>query len=290
VTTFSVTITPTNGFSGQVSLSVTGLPSGASGSFAPNPATASSILSVTTGSSTPTGTYTLTLTGVSGALTHATTVVLTVAAAGAVVYDNRVSSGLQFGVTSVTTPAFIIGSGTNRAAMIMVTMSGNGATSITARLGGVGGTLIAGTDSAKTATVRTLIFQVINPPPGSQTATVSWASGALDVDVGVITVRGADQTTPCTNGTFAATNSSLTPTTSITIASNPGDLTASVAYTEDVWVGPFTTQTLKWGVDDGAAGGDIGPGTGTTTHTWIDLYLFQTHAVSGANFKASATP
>jgi hypothetical protein len=33
-------------------------------------------------------------------------------------------------------------------------------------------------------------------------------------------------------------------------------------------------------------GGDIGPGTGTTIHTWTDSYYWQGHAVSGANFKA----
>src|SRR5205823_13890254 len=77
-TSYSVTISPTGGFSGQVNLSVGGLPSGASGSFAPNPATASSTLSVTTGTGTPVGTYTLTITGVSGSLMHTTTVSLVV--------------------------------------------------------------------------------------------------------------------------------------------------------------------------------------------------------------------
>src|SRR5204862_7030006 len=77
-TSYSVTISPTGGFSGQVNLSVGGLPSGASGSFAPNPATASSTLSVTTGTGTPVGPSTLTITGISGSLTHTTTVSLPV--------------------------------------------------------------------------------------------------------------------------------------------------------------------------------------------------------------------
>jgi hypothetical protein len=233
------------------------------------------------------GTSTLTITGVGGTLTHTTTVSLTVAATQAVVaYDNKVSSGFQWGVTTGRTPAFTIGSGTNRAAMIMVAMSANNATNITASLGGVSGTLVPGSDSGTTATIRTLIFQVINPPSGSQTATVSWTT-AMNVDVGVITVSGADQTTPCTNGTFTANNSTPTATTSVTITSNPGDLTASVGDTGDTWVTPFTNQTLKWGLDQAAVGGDIGPGTGTTTHTWTNQYAFQTAAVSGANFKAA---
>src|SRR5439155_1566921 len=162
----------------------------------------------------------------------------------------------------------------------------NNATSITASLGGVSGTVIAGSDSGTTTAIRTLLFCVSNSPSGSQTATVSWTT-SMNVDVGVITVSGANQTTPCTNGTFAATNSARTATTAVTITSNPGDLTASMGATENTWVSPFTNQTLKWGVDASEVGGDIGPGTGTTTHTWTDQYAGQTHSVSGANFKAA---
>jgi hypothetical protein len=171
--------------------------------------------------------------------------------------------------------------------MIMVAMTNNGATGVTASLGGVSGTLIPGTDTGTTATVRTLIFCVANPPSGAQTATASWANiGNGGADVGVITVSGADQATPCTNGTFFAANSQPV-TTSVTIASTTGDLTASVAYTNSSWVAPYTNQTLKWGVDSGQGGGDIGPGTGTTTHAWTDQWALNAHAVSGANFKAA---
>jgi hypothetical protein len=77
-TSFAVSITPSGGFSDPVNLSVSGLPSGATGSFSPNPATGASTLSITTSTSTPTGNRTLTITGTSGGLTHSTTVILTV--------------------------------------------------------------------------------------------------------------------------------------------------------------------------------------------------------------------
>jgi len=77
-TSYSVTINPTGGFTAPVTLSVSGLPSGTTGSFSPDPATASSTLSVTTGLLTRSGTYTLTIKGVSGTLTHTTTVALVV--------------------------------------------------------------------------------------------------------------------------------------------------------------------------------------------------------------------
>jgi hypothetical protein len=82
-TSYATTVSPAGGFNSPVALSVSGLPSGASGSFSPNPAVGSgysSTLSVTTGPGTPVGTYTLTLTGTSGNLTSATTVALTVTA------------------------------------------------------------------------------------------------------------------------------------------------------------------------------------------------------------------
>src|SRR5438552_1740772 len=81
-TSYSVTVTPSNGFTGNVTFSVTGLPSGATAGFSPSSVTGSgsSTLSVNTSSSTPTGSYTLTITATNGSnLTHSTTVTLVVA-------------------------------------------------------------------------------------------------------------------------------------------------------------------------------------------------------------------
>jgi len=91
-TPYAVTITPTNGFTGAVSLSVSGLPSGATASFNPTLVTTSgsSTLNVTTASSTPTGVFTLSVTGTSGSLSHSTTVSLAVAQSGG-------SSAINFG-------------------------------------------------------------------------------------------------------------------------------------------------------------------------------------------------
>src|SRR5262249_34920399 len=75
---YRLTITPAGGFSGNVTLSIAGLPTGATGSFSPNPATTTSTLTVTTVGTTPAGTFTLTITGVSGSLTRTTTVTLVV--------------------------------------------------------------------------------------------------------------------------------------------------------------------------------------------------------------------
>ena len=68
-TTFVVTVKPLSGFTGSVSLSVSGLPGGYTTSFSPNPASSSSTLKITAPKSSR-HTYTLTVTGTSGSLVH----------------------------------------------------------------------------------------------------------------------------------------------------------------------------------------------------------------------------
>jgi hypothetical protein len=81
-TTFTATVAALNGFSGTVALGLAGLPAGASASF--NPASVSSAgsssLTVTSGTSTLAGTYPLTITGLSGLVSHAANATLTVTA------------------------------------------------------------------------------------------------------------------------------------------------------------------------------------------------------------------
>jgi serine protease AprX len=65
--TYTVTIQRTGGFSSPVNFVVGGLPSGAAGTFNPNPATSSSVLTVTVPSTVSRGSYPLTVTGTGGA-------------------------------------------------------------------------------------------------------------------------------------------------------------------------------------------------------------------------------
>jgi len=80
-TSYTVTVTPWSDFTGSVTLSVAGLPSGASGTFNPNPVTGgsgTSTLSITTSATTPVGSYTISLKGTSGTLVDTTTADLVV--------------------------------------------------------------------------------------------------------------------------------------------------------------------------------------------------------------------
>jgi len=77
---YSVTLTPLGGFTDTASFAVSGLPGNAAVSFAPPTVTTAGMttMTVTTGGSTPAGTYPLRLTATSGAITHTTSVSLIV--------------------------------------------------------------------------------------------------------------------------------------------------------------------------------------------------------------------
>jgi hypothetical protein len=76
--TYIVTVKPSTGFSGSVTLSLSGQPSGSTVTFTPTATTSTSTLTVITSSSGPRGTFTLTITGKSGMLTHTATTRLSV--------------------------------------------------------------------------------------------------------------------------------------------------------------------------------------------------------------------
>ncbi len=80
-TTYTVTITPSGGFTGNVSLSASGVPANMSASFSPGSisgGSGSSTMTVVVSNNAVGNTYTLTITGTSGNLVHSTTVQLVV--------------------------------------------------------------------------------------------------------------------------------------------------------------------------------------------------------------------
>jgi uncharacterized membrane protein len=146
--TYTVTQTALGGYTGTATLSVSGLPTGATSTFTPGSLTGSgtSSLVITTSAATPTGSYSLTITGTDGVLTHTTSVTLVVttpdfsliatpslqtivagdtahytATVGALNgYTGTVSfsvSGLPAGASPVFTPASITGSGSSALAI-----------------------------------------------------------------------------------------------------------------------------------------------------------------------------
>ena len=109
----TVTVSPVNGFTGSVSLGISGLPTGATASFSPPATQTSSTLTVNAGSAAA-GSYPLTVTGTSNGLTRTTTVTLTVTAtvppftvsALPLMRTIAAGAGTTFAVTIVRTGSF----------------------------------------------------------------------------------------------------------------------------------------------------------------------------------------
>ena len=168
-TSYTVTISRSGGFASSVSLSVSGLPSGATGSFNPNPATSSSMLSVTTSASTPTGTYPLTITGVSGGRTHTTTVTLVV----------NPPSGPDFSLAVSPTSQTVIRGGSTTYT-VTISPSGDFAGSVSLNVSGLpSGATASFSPNPATSSSTLSVTTSASTPIGSKTLTVTGVSGSL---------------------------------------------------------------------------------------------------------------
>jgi hypothetical protein len=86
--TSTINSTPSGSFNSTISLSVSGLPAGATADFSPSsivaPGAGSSTLTISTGAATPAGTYNVIVNGTGGGQTHSTFVNLTVTSGGGI--------------------------------------------------------------------------------------------------------------------------------------------------------------------------------------------------------------
>jgi len=96
----TITVTPSGGFTGSVTLSNSALPSGVTAAFGTNPTTSTSVLTFTASSTATTGTSTITITGVSGTLSHTTTISLTINPSGGGTTNLIVNGGFETGAAS----------------------------------------------------------------------------------------------------------------------------------------------------------------------------------------------
>ena len=191
-TTYTATITPSGGFTGNVALSVSGLPVGAGGTFSPASVSGSgpSTLTIaTSATSTPAGTYTLTITGASGSLASSATVTLI--------------------VNTPVNPDFSLAA--SPASQTVTAGSGTSYTVTVGALNGFSGSVALGTGSLPAGVTATF-----NPASvtgsGNSTLTVSTSATAAS---GTITITG--------------TNGSLSHSTSVQITVNPVICTTATA-------------------------------------------------------------
>ena len=193
--TSTITVVPQNGFTGSVTLSATGLPTGVTAAFNPNPTTSSSTLTFTVGATAATGTSTITITGVSGTLTHTTTVSLTVTQAGTPDFSLTATPG------SVT-----VGQGSTGTSSIGVVPVNGFSGSVTLSATGLPSGVTAAFNPNPTTSTSTLTFTAsATATTGTSTVTITGVSGSLTHTTSVsltITASGG--------GTITLTPTSLT--------------------------------------------------------------------------------
>ena len=224
-TSYTATVTPNGGYTGTVSFSVAGLPSGASATFTPTTVTTSgtSTMAVTTTSAVAAGSYPLTITGTDGTITHTAPVTLVVHAA-------------------------VVGDFTISAAPASQTVAAGSATSYTATITPSGGftDTVAFSASGLPAGASASFSPGSVPGTGSSTMTVT-TTAATAAGTYVVTITGTGSTlthsttvtlvvTAPANFTISATPASATisrggtATYTVTIAPQNG-FTGTVSFT-----------------------------------------------------------
>ena len=184
--TYGLGINAVNGFNSAVNLSVSGLPSGATPSFAPTPMTTSSTLSVLTTSSTPAGTYGLTITGSGGTNSSGGSIVKTIAASLTVTapavpdFTLSVSPGTQTVVQGVSTPAYRV------TVNPLNGFTGSVALSVTSAL--PSGVTPSSTSAAPGSPGTVTLATTLSTPPGSYPFTIQGTGGGMTHTIGATLV------------------------------------------------------------------------------------------------------
>jgi hypothetical protein len=161
-----VAVRPQNAFKGSVSLVASGLPSGVTAVFNPSNTTGNSLLSFTASSTATTGTFKVTVTGVSGALGGATSISVTVVAPGFTLSSPGAGLTLPRGSSSTDVVAVTPRNGFKGSVSLVASGMPSGVTAVFSPSSTTGNSTLAFTASS-TATTGT--FKV----------TVTGVSGAL---------------------------------------------------------------------------------------------------------------
>jgi len=165
----TITVTPSGGFTGSVTLSASGLPSGVTASFGTNPTTGSSVVTFTASSTATTGTATVTITGTSGTLTHTTSISLTV---------NGVATP-NFSL-SASPASLTVKQGTSGSSTITVTPSGGFTGSVTLSNSALPSGVTASFGTNPTTSTSVLTFTASSTATtGTSTITITGVSGSL---------------------------------------------------------------------------------------------------------------
>ncbi len=210
---YNVTVTPSGGFVGQVSLSVSGLPSGALATFNPtsininDASPKSSTMTVSAGAETPIGSNTLNITGMNGGTQHSTSVKLKV--------TNPANADLGITQTISPNPAL---RDTNLSYRIIVTNSGPATATNVIIIDNLaaGFSFVSSTPSGVCTGTQNLTCTLGSLASGASSILTIVATPTVTGSFTNTTTAAASQTDPDTSDNSAAVNFSV-----IQSATNP---------------------------------------------------------------------
>ena len=221
--TSTIVIAPVNGFDGEsVSFSASGLPSGVTATFTPNPATSDSTLTLSAGATATTGTATVTVTGTSGTLTQTTTLALTVTPA------------LNFTLTATPNSLSLAGGSQGTSTITVTPVNGFSGSVLLAAILPTGVTAEFTPNPATTTSTLTLAVGE-TAMQGTQTVTVLGESGSLS--------QSANLMLTVTSSTAAA----FSPT-SLSFGNEPLNTTSAAKAVTLKNIGPATLYLGNIGI------------------------------------------
>src|SRR6516165_6733729 len=259
--TSTITTTVSGGFNNAVSLSAAGTPSGTTVSFSPSsiaaPGGGSSTMTITVGSNTAVGTYSITVTGKGGGIQHNATITLKVVATFRYVQGNYAVPH-----PSATTVAVPFNAAQAAGDLNVVVVGWNDTTaavsSVTDKSGNkyalaVGPTLY----SSSTEPFSQSIYYAKNiaaAGAGANSVTVTFSTAAVAPDIRILEYSGADPNNPV-DVTAASSGNSTTSSSGSVTTTNPTDLLlgANTVWTHTTGPGSGFTQRFVT-----SPNGDIG--------------------------------
>ena len=244
-------VTPMYGFTGQVLLSVSGLPAGVTASFSPNPTTGESTVTFAANSSASPGEYNLTVTGTSGTQTSTAILPLTVSIPTFTLWTSNINVGQ--GTSATSTVIIASPNGFNQAvrftaaglpAGVTASFSPNPATGSTSMTLSASSTAssgqytvtISGTGGGQTASTTVLVM--VAPPSFTLTTYSNLQAGQGSSAIGYVYVYPANGF----NGQvqFSATGLPTGVTASFSPASSATSTTMTLAAASSVKAGQYS--------------------------------------------------
>lgn len=251
--TSTITTTVSSGFSSSIALSASGTPAGTTVNFSPStiaaPGSGSSTMTVTIGSSTPAGTYPITVTGNGGGVQQNTAVSLTVV--GASTSINYVQGNYSAPQTAQSTVAVPFTASQIAGDLNVVVVGWNDSTasinSITDKSGNiyalaVGPTVISGSLSQSIYYAKNIAAAAA----GANSVTVNFSLAAIYPDIRILEYSGADPNNPVDIIATGSGNNNVSSSPSAT-TTNATDLIFGANIVVTLTTGPaggFTKRLL----------------------------------------------